>query len=336
MSDGQDNKALIQAFYKELEGATEDSVTGILENYIADDYHWYGVHPFGEQSSAAGVAEAFWKPFLKAWSPVQRREDVFMAGTNELDGSQWVTSMGHFMGLLDDSWLGIPASRKMVFLRYADFNCVKDGKIIRGGFFCDIIGVMHQVGINPLPIQTGASFIYPGPRTHDGIQMQAQNPAESEKTLSVLNQMISDLSNLNTTGNDRYPPEVLAKTWHDDMIWYGPAGIGATYTIPRYQEQHSYPFREGLTDKVFNGHICRYAEGNYACFFGWPNLSNTPSGGFLGLPGGNIRADMRVVDVYRREGDKLAENWVLIDLPWWLKQQGLDVIERTRQIVSGT
>ncbi|MCI2285419.1 ester cyclase [Colwellia sp. MSW7] len=63
-----------------------------------------------------------------------------------------------------------------------------------------------------------------------------------------------------------------------------------------------------------------------------PNLSSTPIGGFLGLPGGEVRADMRVVDVYRREGDKLMENWVLIDLPYWLKQQGLDILERSRKI----
>jgi hypothetical protein len=43
---------------------------------------------------------------------------------------------------------------------------------------------------------------------------------------------------------------------------------------------------------------------------------------------------MRVVDIYRRDGDKLAENWVLIDLLHWLKQQGLDVLERTRGIVG--
>jgi predicted ester cyclase len=330
----QVNKALIQEYYRELEGATPDTVESILSRYTGSDFHWYGVHPFDEQTSAEGVAEAFWKPFLAAWSPVQRRQDIFMAGVSEIDGSQWVTSMGHFMGLLDESWLGIPATGKMVFLRYADFNCVKDGKIVRSGFFCDIISVMQQVGINPLPIQTGASFIYPGPRTHDGIQLESQHPDESVKTLSVVNQMIDDLNQLNLTGNDRYPPEVLANCWHDDMVWYGPAGIGATYTIPGFQQQHSYPFREGLTDKVYNGHVCRYAEGNYACFFGWPNLSHTPTGGFMGLPGG-VRADMRVVDVYRREGDKLAENWVLIDLPWWLKQQGLDVIERTRQIVKG-
>jgi hypothetical protein len=42
---------------------------------------------------------------------------------------------------------------------------------------------------------------------------------------------------------------------------------------------------------------------------------------------------MRVVDIYRREEDKLAENWVFIDLPWWLQQQGIDILDRTRKII---
>jgi hypothetical protein len=89
-----------------------------------------------------------------------------------------------------------------------------------------------------------------------------------------------------------------------------------------------------LKDKKFHGHICRFAEGNFACFFGWPNLSNTPIGGWLGLPGGEINAAMQVVDIYRRESDKLAENWVLIDIPYWLKQQGVDIFERTQKILN--
>jgi len=335
MTDFQSNKALVREFYQALSRATVDTVEDILSQYMSSDVEWFGVYPFDKQEGPKAIAEAFWKPLLSGWSSVQRREDVFMAGASEIDGAEWVTSMGHFMGLFDGDWLGIPCNRKMAFLRYADFNCVKEGKIVRAGFFCDIISVMHQVGIQPLPLQTGASFVYPGPQTHDGIQREAQAPEESEKTLELLGRMIDDLSALNLSGNDRCPPEVLGRTWHKDMIWYGPAGIGATYTIERYQEQHQYPFREGLKDKVFNGHVCRYAEGNYACFFGWPNLSNTARGGFMGLPGGDIRADMRVVDVYRRDGDKLAENWVLIDIPWWLKQQGLDILERTRSIVAG-
>ena len=333
-SVNQNNKALVTRLFQDLESATEANVADILKRYYADDCLFYGVHPFNEQVGAEAIAESFWRPFLRAWTPVQRRQDIFMGGSSEMDGAQWVTSMGHMMGLLDQSWLGIPATGKMAFLRYAEFNCVEGDKITRVGFFCDLIGVMNQAGIHPLPPQTGASFIYPGPRTHDGIQLTEHSQAEADKTLNLVNQMIDDLSKLNVSANDRCPPEYLARSWCEDMIWYGPAGIGASYTIPRYQQQHQYPFREGLKNKVFNGHICRYAEGNYACFFGWPNLTNTAAGGFLGLPANDIRADMRVVDVYRREGEKLAENWVLIDLPYWLKQQGLDVLARTTELAG--
>ncbi len=54
------------------------------------------------------------------------------------------------------------------------------------------------------------------------------------------------------------------------------------------------------------------------------------TGGYMGLTKGP-RADMRVVDIYRRDGDKLAENWVFIDLLHWLSEQGLDVLQRMRQ-----
>jgi predicted ester cyclase len=334
MSCHQTNKSVVLAFYKAIESANEETIGEVIKEFTSEDYQFFGVHPFNELSGAEKVTEVFWKPFMHAFQSLQRRQDVFMAGESIVDGDNWVTSMGHFMGLFDNDWLGIPRSRKIAMVRYADFNCVENGKIVKTGFFCDIINVMNQVGITPFPPETGHSFIYPGPRTHDGVMLDEHPKAEADKTISVLNQMIDDLSALNVSANDSYPPEVLARTWHDNMTWYGPAGIGATTTITRYQEQHSYPFRQGLTDKVFNGHVTRFAEGDYACFFGWPNLSNTPSGGFLGLPGGTIRADMRVVDVYRREGDKLSENWVIIDIPYWLKQQGLDILERTQKIVN--
>jgi len=334
MKSYQTQKSLILSFYDEIEAANANSIAKVIRKFTKPELQWYGVYPFNEQKGGDAVAEVFWIPFLSAWSNVQRRQDIFLAGTSEIDNADWVISMGHFMGLLDGNWLGLPASRKIAFLRYADFNCIKDGKIIRSSFFCDLIGLMHQLGLNPLPLQTGASFIYPGPRTHDGLLIEPQDQQESQKTLKLVNQMIGDLTVLNKNENDCPHPDLLKKTWHDDMIWYGPAGIGASYTIPRYQEQHQFPFRRGLKDKVFNGHICRFAEGNYAGFFGWPNLTNTPIGGFLGLPASNISADMRVVDIYRREGEKLSENWVLIDLPWWLKQQGVDVLERTKKIIN--
>ncbi len=252
-----------------------------------------------------------------------------MAGTNDVDGTEWVTSMGNFMGLFDQDWLGIPSTGKITFLPYAEFSRISDGKICESAFFCDIIRVMKQVGLTPLPMQTGAEIINPGPRTHDGLLFDHQDEAESSKTLNLVNRMLDDLvsDGLASTA------ELLAKTWHDDMIWFGPAGIGATYTIDRYQQQHQGPFRSGLDNIVFNGHVCRIAEGNYAGWFGWPNLTMNPGRGFIGMPASDRKVDMRVVDMYRRDGDKLAENWIFIDLLYFLMQQGVDVLERTRQIL---
>ena len=333
MKSYQDQKQLILSYYDEIEDANVDDIVKVIQKYTVPNFHWYGVFPFNEQKGAYKVAEAFWVPFLSSWTNLQRRQDIFIAGTSEIDNTDWVISMGHFMGFVDNEWLGFPANKKINFLRYADFNSIENGKIVRSSFFCDIISVMNQLGINPLPPQTGTSFIYPGPRTHDGLLFNHQNPNESKKTLDLVNRMIGTLTELNKSGHDHPSPDSLAKTWHDDMIWYGPSGIGASYTIPRYQKQHQYPFRNGLKDKIFNGHICRLAEGNYAGFFGWPNLTNTPKGGFLGLPAGEKPLDMRVVDIYHRQGKKLSENWVIIDIPWWLKQQGLDIFERTSEII---
>ncbi|MDJ0755836.1 MAG: hypothetical protein QNJ45_20080 [Ardenticatenaceae bacterium] len=334
MSSYQQAKALVRKYFTELEKASADEAAAVLKKYTSDHYLWRGVYPFREQFGADAVANVFWKPLKQSLRRMQRRQDIFIAGTNEISGEIWVMSMGNFMGLFDAGWLGIPHTRKIANLRYAEFSCVEEGKITQTGLFVDLIGLMVQAGTYPLPPSTGVYFNYPGPRTHDGLLYEDAPAEEGIKTLNLVNKMVGDLDKLNRSGSMGCPPEVLERTWSPDMLWYGPAGIGATYTIPRYQEQHQLPFRENLDDKKFHGHVCRFAEGHFACFFGWPNLSNRPIGGFLGLPGSSVNAEMQVVDVYRREGDLLAENWVLIDLVYWLKQQGLDVLNRTQSITN--
>ena len=334
MTKYQESKAIVRNYFDAMEHATPETVVDVLKAHTSNDYYWRGVYPFRQQQSATSVAETFWAPLMRSLTRMQRRQDIFIGGTNEIGGEQWVMSMGNFMGLFDADWLGIRHTRKMANLRYAEFNCVRNGKIAQTGLFIDIIGLMTQAGAYPLPPSTGVYFDYPGPRTHDGLLFEDAHEKDSAVTLALVNKMINDLSELNESGSMGCPPEVLERTWSEDMIWYGPAGVGATYTIPRYQEQHQLPFRSSLDDKKFEGHVCRFAEGNYACFFGWPNLSNTPIGGWLGLPGGKVNATMQVVDVYRREGDKLVENWVFIDIPSWLKQQGLHILDRTQRILN--
>lgn len=339
MGKYQEVKKIVRSYFDvlEREGKEDPSVVNLtktIKQFTSDNYLWRGVYPWRIQESVEDAVEKFWSPFMSSVKNIQRRQDIFIGGTNEISGEKWVMSMGHFMGLFDREWMGIRPTGKMISLRYAEFNCVEEGRITQTGIFVDIVGFMIQAGVNPLPPSTGQYFIYPGPRTHDGLLFEDAPEDQGATTLQLLNDMVNDLSKLNESGSMGCPPELLERTWHKDMIWYGPAGIGASYTIPRYQLQHQLPFRENLEDKKFNGHVCRFAEGNFACFFGWPNLSNTPKGGFLGLPGGKISTDMQVVDVYSKVGDKLSENWVFIDIPFWLKQQGLDIFERTSQIMN--
>jgi hypothetical protein len=168
--------------------------------------------------------------------------------------------------------------------------------------------------------------------THDGLMFTPQDPDDGRKTMAAINAMISDLG---TWASGMPLEEELARTWNDDMIWWGPAGIGATYTIKRYAKQHSGPFRAAFSERSSTGHLCRLAEGNFGGFFGWPNFSALHTGGFMGMPASNERGEMRVIDIYRREDDKLAENWVFIDLLHFWKMLGVDILARTTSISMG-
>lgn len=326
-ADFQSEKAVIRAHYAALAGATPDTVAACLAQNMHADGLWRGMHPFHLQTGPQAVAETFWSPLLRALTHMQRREDLFFAGENEIDGfsSVWTASMGHLVGLFDAPFLGIPPTGKMAFLRYAEFNKVEDGKIIETALFVDLLHLMVQANCYPLPPQTAVHLVQPGPMTHDGVQLTAQDPAEGPITLTLINDMIGEIArnrNKNVSAADE-----LRKHWQDDMIWWGPAGIGSTYTVERYIKQHQKPFRENLVDYRFNGHLCRMAEGKFGGFFGWANLSMRNAGSYMGMPGGAV-TEMRVVDFYRRGDDKLAENWVFIDMLHYLNLQGYDVLAR--------
>mmetsp|Transcript_8994 Transcript_8994/g.27030 ORF Transcript_8994/g.27030 Transcript_8994/m.27030 type:complete len:380 (+) Transcript_8994:85-1224(+) len=329
MGELQDAKAVVRAYYAELDKAPVGSCKAVLERHCDPELLWRGYHPFNVIHGPAAVAEKFWEPLRKALRPMQRRMDLFFAGRNDVDNfsSVWVASMGHLMGLFDGAWLGIRPTRQLTMMRYAAFHRVEGGRIAETAMYFDIPHLMMQAGVNPFPPQTGAQLVQPGPVTHGGLHFEKQDPSEGEKTLATINGMLNEMK---TWKGGREEPLIdeLRRSWSEDMIWWGPTGIGATYTIERYIEQHSGPFRAAFRDRVFHGHKCRIAEGSFGGFFGWPNLTLRHCGGFMGMPGTGQNGDMRIIDLYRRHGNKLAENWIFIDLLYFWKQQGLDVLAR--------
>ena len=78
-----------------------------------------------------------------------RRMDIFFAGNNTISGNEgvWVASMGHLMGLFDKPWLKILPNKKLIFLRYAEFNKIVSNKIVETAMFFDIPHFMSQAGV---------------------------------------------------------------------------------------------------------------------------------------------------------------------------------------------
>ena len=65
---------------------------------------------------------------------------------------------------------------------------------------------------------------------------------------------------------------------------------------------------------------------------GWPSVEATHEGEWLGIPATNKRIKMRVMDFYRLENNRIAENWVPIDIIHILYQMGFDVFGRLKEM----
>ena len=325
MTNTQAAKARVRAFHTALDAVSPDAIEATLAAHCAPDLIWRGYHPFNEMRGPREVSQHFWAPLKTALRSLQRREDIFFAGTNQIDNSTsiWVVSMGHLMGLLDGDFVGIPATGKIAMLRYATFHKVENDRITETAMYFDLPHLMAQTGRSPFKHQTAQHLVQPGPMTHQGLLHDPQKPAEGQATLDVINRMIADLGQWQSG----LPLEdELALTWHPDMVWWGPEGVGSSYTIERYAKQHSGPFRAAFSERSKTTHIARLAEGHFGGFFGWPNFTAKLTGPFMGLPPTGKTGEFRVIDIYRRDGDKLAENWVFTDIPHFLKSQGVDVL----------
>ena len=92
MGDLSTAKTVVREHYGALDGAPPTGIESALARHCTPDCEFRFVHPFNEVRGPEAAAEVFWKPVRQAFSPLQRRQDIFMAGGDRLDGgaSIWV------------------------------------------------------------------------------------------------------------------------------------------------------------------------------------------------------------------------------------------------------
>ncbi|MFM7332131.1 MAG: ester cyclase [Brachymonas sp.] len=340
MTTLQQAKSLVWEALQALPGNSATSPTiqdarPVLSRYFSQGCACHVFHPVNEAHGIQAMAEKFWNPLLQAMPNLERRCDLFYAG--DFDGrfcggaGTWITAHGYLLGTMENDWLGIPASGDTVFVRIGEFYRVENGKIVDARILLDLVDVMRQCGIEVLPRSTGARLIVPGPQMHDGLLLGESDPMQAKLSMDSLERMAGGLKSFNQKDLQSMS---MHSFWHPEMMWYGPCGIGSSRQVEGFQKHHQKPFLHAFPDRVGGNHISRIAEGHYIASTGWPSVRATHMGEYLGVPAINQPITMRVADWWRREGDILRENWVMIDLPELLLQMGVDLFERMRQLRS--
>jgi len=324
------DKERIDSFSGAIHDATPESVGNLLVEYYHDDAVFHGPAPIDDLNGRNAIAAGFWEPLLTAFPDLEKNDYILFGGSFE--DSEWVCATGNLVGTFENDWIDIPATQQATWLRYGEFHRMEDERIAETRIIVDILDVLRQAGYRFVP-SLAPEIVIPGPSTQDGILLDEHDDAESEKTLQLVENMLFEgLESFEEEGLENMGME---EYWHEDFMWYGPAGIGSTRGLNGFREYHQNPFLKAFPDRGSDNNDIRFAEGTYCGWSGWPSMEATHTGdGWLGLPATDRSVTLRVMDFWRREGDELAENWVFIDMIDLLNRLGVDVFDRLRDYPS--
>lgn len=316
------NRELIQSFYSHL--ANNKAIEA--KSLISPDVTWQAAHPINDCASFDDILNRYWSPIKNALPDVERKVLVDVEG--EDGGSEWVVATGYFMGTFENDLFGIPATHSTLHLRFTEIVGVKDGQIHTSQIILDFLDAMNQANVNPLRPSLGNDSLMMPPSRN----FTTASDNDGDVTLQLIQDMLAELGRFDGKSLESMK---LADFWHEDFMWYGPAGIGTTRGIKGFRAQHQGPFLRGFPDRSVDEATCYIGEGFFAATGGWPHMSATHTGPhWLGLAATGKEISLRVMDIWRRDGDKLKENWVGIDIIHILLQLGLDVFELMQERVS--
>lgn len=315
-------------FQKALDCVTQDSRAAV-DATIAPDATIHLCHPFGTVKGAALWDTAF-APLLAAMPDLERRDMIVLNGTTP-QGQTWVGCMGNYMGTMLAPWTiqghHIPPTGHLTHMRYHEFYRMDGDQVVEAQIIWDIPELMMQARAWPMAPQLGKYLCTPAPMTQDGLTASGDGQA----TLDHVVAMLTDLCKHPAQGG----PEVmnLETYWHDRFNWYGPAGIGTARGIAGFRNWHQIPFLRAMPDRKLDamGDLMShwFAQGDYVCETGWPNMRLTlTDDGWMGIAPAGHEVLLRSLDFWRMDGDKIRENWVLVDLLDLYAQCGVDVLAR--------
>lgn len=331
-------KRKLMTMLEELANAPQDRIAETLDLHCHTDCVWNIFHPFNRIDGNAGAARQFWGPMASALPDWEYRPACLLSG--EYEGHVQVSTWGYVMGSLMVPWLNIPATLQLSYLRFGFNGQFRGGKFARIHILLDLIDLMRQAGHYPLREMPGTAEQWPFPPAGDNICPEDRNGARGARTLQIILEMQYGLPKGGDVTDIESARAAHSRHWHENMNWYGPAGIGSSRSLRGFRDYHGALFLKAFPDRAGiertrdgppdrPGDYIRLGDGRFAVTAGWPAMRATHTGGqWLGLPPTGANLEMRVADWYRLgRNDQIIDNWVMIDIPHLLDQMGLDIFD---------
>ena len=313
----------------------EATLLAALEEGAAAEAVFRLAFPFGDMHGPRTFHDRALAKLGAAWPDLERRDWIVIAGEDQHD-AEWVGCAGHFIGTFTAPFLDIPPTGHLAHMRFHEFYRIEEGRIVEMQALWDIPEVMMQAGAWPMVPSLGREFCIPGPASGDGLFREARDPERSRASRQLIIEMLEYMKRHPSQGG----PEVMEmpRFWHQQMNWYGPAGIGTGRGIEGFRNWHQIPFLKGMPDrggKVDQITYHFFGDNDYAAVTGWPDMIQTIShDGWLGIPPIGREITMRSLDFWRVEDGLIRENWVMVDLLDMYDQIGVDVFARMRELTK--
>ena len=325
----QHKRFVVQAL-SALANSTQATLAARLSAAYHPDAVWRGSHPLNEVQGTSAIAATAWLPLITSFPDLERRDDLVLAGTYQ--GRHYVGAMGHHLGTFKRDFLGIAATGRAVFLRYGEMHELVDGRIAHSSVLIDLLDLMHQAHVWPLPPSLGVEGRWPAPIGCTGVlTLHDTDPTEGAANLAQTLAMHGTLGAYNaqaTEGRDGLLNMPQKQHWHPKMMWCGPAGIGTTRGLEGFVDDHQLPFRRAFPTRLGGQHYVRMGDGAFSATGGWPSVTTRHEGPFLGGGPTGREVAMRVMDFYHHDEGLIRENWVPIDIIHLLLQMDIDVFAR--------
>ena len=284
----------------------------------------------GDLGGPEEVEAAFMAPLRRALTGLHRRDILFLGGANiREEGGTWIACLTHYAGNFVSPLWGVPPSGSLAMLRAGEFLRIEDGRVTKARIILDLPDLARQGGIDLYEgHRYGTELTFPAPLTQDGLCPASGDGTES---LRVIQGMLGDLHEYDPETNESPNQTGQDGWWAEDMMWWGPAGIGSNFRWDGFVKDHRAPFLAAFPDRRGGNHYCRIGDGDYAAISGWPSMTMTHRGEYLGVKATGKALTLRVMDFYRCAGGRIAENWVMLDYVDLFAQMGVDLLARARR-----